>query len=73
MISDRCAVQKKFNNLFNCLRKGVLPSVVEGWESLTNVEKAKLSGVNEFFCGLHYLVALADQAGACCKIWDSLC
>ena len=73
VMSDRCAVQKKFNNLFTCFRKDVLPSVVEGWESLTNVEKAKLSGVNEFFCGLHYLVALADQAEACCKIWDSLC
>ena len=36
--------------------------VNEGLESLTKVEKAKLSEVNEFSCGLHYLVALADQA-----------
>ena len=32
-----------------------------------------MANINEFFCGLHYLVGLADQAEACCKIWDSLC
>ena len=47
--------------------------VNEGLVSLTKVEKARLSEVNEFSCGLHYLVALADQAWLCCKIWDKLC
>ena len=47
--------------------------VNEGLESLTKVEKAKLSEVNEFSCGLHYPVALTDQAWLCCKIWDKLC
>ena len=28
--------------------------------------------VNQFFCGLHYLVGLADQAEACLKIWESI-
>ena len=29
VMSDRCAVQKKFNNLFSCYRKEILPSVVQ--------------------------------------------
>ena len=32
-----------------------------------------MSQVNEYFCALHFLVGLADQAEACCKIWDTLC
>ena len=28
--------------------------------------------VNKLFCGLHYLVGLADQAEACLKIWESI-
>ena len=28
--------------------------------------------VNQFFCGLHYLVGLDDQAEACLKIWESI-
>ena len=32
-----------------------------------------MSKVYEYFCGLHFLVGLADQAEASCKIWDTLC
>ena len=28
--------------------------------------------INQFFCGLHYLVGLADQAEACLKMWESI-
>ena len=27
---------------------------------------------NKFFCGLHYLVGLADQAESCLKIWKCI-
>ena len=73
VMSDRCAVQKRFNNLFTNYRKEILPTVVKEWESLSEEERAKMSKVNEYFCGLHFLVGLADQAEACCKIWDTLC
>ena len=35
-------------------------------------EQEKMVEVNQFFCGLHYLVGLADQAEACLKIWESI-
>ena len=35
-------------------------------------KKKSLSNVNQFFCGLHFLVGLADQAEACLKIWENL-
>ena len=72
LMSDRCAVQKKFNNLFIKLRKEYLPDVVRNWSNLSNVEQESFGKVNEFFCGLHFLVGLADQAEACLKVWKKI-
>ena len=36
------------------------------------MEQEKMVEVNQFFCGLHYFVGLADQAEACLKIWESI-
>ena len=27
---------------------------------------------NDFFCGLHFLVGLADQAQTCLKLWENI-
>ena len=35
-MSDRCATQKKFNNLFTKFRKELLPDVIKNWENLSN-------------------------------------
>ena len=34
-------------------------------------EKEQLTRMNNFYCGLHFLVALADTAEATVKIWES--
>ena len=39
MMSDRYAVQKKFNNLFVKFRKEYLPDVVRNWSNLSHVEQ----------------------------------
>ena len=36
LMSGRCAVQKKFNNLFIKLRKEYLTNVVRNWRNLSN-------------------------------------
>ena len=71
-MSDRHIVQKKFNSVFQEFRANVLPDVVEGWGELDDVEKENMSKVNDFFCGMHYVVGLADQAEAALKAWDKL-
>ena len=32
----------------------------------------KILNVNEFYCGLHFLVGMADQAEACLKVWEGI-
>ena len=68
LMSDRCGVEKKFNNLFIKLRKEYLTKVVRKWSNLSNVKQESFGKVIEFFCGLHFLVGLGDQAEACLKV-----
>ena len=55
-ISDRHIVEKTFNDLLDTYRA----NTVEGWHWLSPTERASFSKMNNFFCGLHFLVALAD-------------
>ena len=71
-MSDRHVVEKKFNELLESYRAEVLPSIVEGWDSLTEDQRLSLTRMNNFFCGLHYLVGLADVAAETLKNWETL-
>ena len=72
LMSDRCAVQKKFNDLFIEFRKNILKNATKNFDSYSVEQQEKMIKVNQFFCGLHYLVGLADQAEACLKVWEEM-
>ena len=56
LISDRCAVQKKFNDLFIEFRKNVLKNATKNFDSYSVGQQEKKTKVNQFFCGLHILL-----------------
>ena len=68
-ISDRHIVEKNFNDTY---RADILPDVVDGWNGLSPTERASFSKMNNFFCGLHFLVALADVSAETLRQWESL-
>ena len=72
LMSDRCVTQKRFNRLFIEYRNNLIPQIVENWDSLSEDERKEFKKVNEFFCGLHYIVGLADQADECLKIHEGM-
>ena len=72
LMSDRCAVQKEFNDLFIEFRKNILKNATKNFDSYSVEQQEKMTKVNQFFCGLHYLVGLADQAEACLKVWEEM-
>ena len=41
-----------------------------GWNEASEMEKEQLTRMNNFFCGLHFLVGLADCAEATLKLWE---
>ena len=71
-MSDRHIVEKNFNKLVEAYRAEVLPDIISGWDTLTCDQQSSLSKMNNFFCGLHFLVALADTSSETLKQWETL-
>ena len=69
-MSDRHIVEKNFNSLLQCYRMEVLPSVVDNWAELGEDEQQGISTLNNFFCGLHLLVGMADVASSTLLQWE---
>ena len=55
-------MQKNFNCLLEDYRASVLPEVISSWNDLSTEEQSSMSSLNNFFCGLHLLVGMADAA-----------
>ena len=72
-MSDRHAAEKAFNELLFDFRADILPTIAENWSSMTDEEKEQLTRINNFFCGLHFLVGLADSAEEALKLWEAQC
>ena len=73
-MSDRHIVEKKFNELLESYRAESLPDIVEGWKDFTPEQQLSFTHIimNNFFCGLHFLVGLADTSAETLKIWEQL-
>ena len=69
-MSDRSIVEKVFNTMLEQYRGEVLPLVHKDWEQLNEEQKSSFSTMNHFFCGLHYIVGLADQADTILRKWE---
>lgn len=70
-MSDRHIVEKKFNCLLEDYRSKILPSVISEWDVLSVDEQLNLSSLNNFFCGMHVVVGIADTASATLLQWES--
>ncbi|XP_065887842.1 uncharacterized protein [Dysidea avara] len=70
-MSDRHSAEKLFSQLLQEYRKDILPDVVSGWDEMSQDEKHVLTRMNNFYCGLHFIVGLADTAESVLKAWES--
>jgi len=70
-MSDRHAAEKLFNEMLHDYRVEILPTVVENWENMDDAEKEHLMRMNNFFCGLHYVVGLAECTEESLKLWEA--
>lgn len=70
-MSDRHSAEKLFNEMLHDFRAEILPAIVENWEDLADVEKEQMTRMNNFFCGLHYLVGLAECTDETIKVWEA--
>jgi len=70
-MSDRHIVQKNFNELLESYRSEILPHVIASWKDLSSDEQQQVSSLNNFFCGLHLLVGMADTASSVLCHWEA--
>ena len=70
-MSDRNSAEKLFSQLLQEYRSTILPDIVSGWAEMSPDEKIQLTRINNFYCGLHLLVGLADAAEAVLKAWEA--
>lgn len=66
-MSDRASTEKHFNNLLEQFRSEILPQVIDNWENLSEEERQLCSKMNNFYCGLHLLVGMADTCESTLK------
>ncbi|XP_052812589.1 uncharacterized protein LOC128240121 [Mya arenaria] len=59
-MSDRAATEVKFNDLLQNYKNEVLPEIVENYQDLNGESQQALGRINNFFCGLHSLVHMAE-------------
>ena len=69
-MSDLHSAENLFNELLTEYRAEILPAVAKNWDIMSENERKQLTRVNNFFCGLHYLVGLADCAEEALKAWE---
>ena len=70
-MSDRHIVQKNFNELLESYRYEILPDVISSWNDLSSEEQQQVSSLNNFFCGLHMIVGMADTTASVLCQWES--
>ena len=71
-MSDRHVVEKKFNDVLEDNRRDILPTVIDTWEQMTPEEQGSISTLNNFFCGMHVAVGMADAASSVLLRWESM-
>ena len=71
-MSDRHIVQKTFNDLLRQYRAQVLPAVVTGWRDISDDDKQAMSSMHNLFCGMHYVVNMAETVSEALKLYEKL-
>lgn len=71
-MSDQHIVEENFNELLQTYRADCLSGVTENWQHMAEMEQLEVSKTNNFFCGMHFMVAMADQAYKTLKGWEKL-
>ena len=69
-MSDQGPTNATFNEQMTELRKDFLPKVVEKWQDLTENSKKSLEEMGNFYCKLHLLVNLGEEANKALKLFE---
>lgn len=66
-MSDRASTEKLFNEILTEYRSSLLPEIVDNFDKLSEDDIISAKQMNNFFCGLHLLISLAEVTAKCLK------
>lgn len=69
-MSDRASTEKNFNKLLQQYKNEIFPEIQLNFNSLTDNEQQLCSQINNFYCGLHLLIGIADVCEAAIKKFE---
>ena len=69
-ISDRHIVQRNFNDLLESYGSEMLPDIVTSWKEMSLEEQQHVSLLNNFSCGFHLIVGMADTTSSVLRHWE---
>ena len=67
-MSDGASTEHLFNTLLEDYRATLVPKLVAGFEEFSVEQQAEVKQMNNFFCGLHLMIAFADTFSSIVKI-----
>ncbi|XP_052089225.1 uncharacterized protein LOC127725962 [Mytilus californianus] len=69
-MSDRAATEKSFQQLLQDYRTTLLKENMDNFNELSEPDQLLITKMNNFFCGLHLLVNIADLMCSIFKEWE---
>lgn len=70
-MSDRASTEKFFNKLLQQYKQKIFPNIQLNFNNLTRNEQQLCSQINNFYCGLHLLIGIADVCEAALKKFET--
>ena len=69
-MSDQGTTNAPFNEQLETIRTELLPQVVDNWSNLDEDKRDKLKEMGNFYCKMHLLVNMAEEANKALKIFE---
>lgn len=70
-MSDRASTEIFFNKLLQQYKQEIFPNIQLNFNNLTRNEQQLCSQINNFYCGLHLLIGIADVCEAALKKFET--
>lgn len=70
-MSDRASTENFLNKLLQQYKQEIFPNIQLNFNNLTRNEQQLCSQINNFYCGLHLLIGIADVCEAALKKFET--
>lgn len=71
-MSDQGPINPSFNRELQSVREDLLPVAIKNWDNLSDLTKSQLSAMSNFYCKMHLIVNLEEEAKKALKTFEEI-